>query len=318
MQDTRSLVESSLLVALSVVLFLASHFLPLVGIVISFFCPVPLVILGLKVPAEKALLGAFVAAVLITMFMGLLGGVFFLFGFAIMGVALGMFGRRIQKASDIVFYGFLVSLSCKLVLMALVKLLTGINPFAIDPDLITKSLDNALAVFSNGYGEAFLESMKAQAETMSRLMVHILPAILIAASFFDCAVSFVISEKVARRFKVLSLPPIPSFGTWRFPRSVLLAFFASFILSFFAGKGNNIDMLAVLSLNLKVLSMMIFLIQGLATLWYILANFLNINARKWLGVMILAFSLLVPILSTIVIMLGFFDMLIDLRVKIRR
>jgi uncharacterized protein YybS (DUF2232 family) len=54
MKSTRTMVETSLLVALSVVLFLASHFLPVIGIIISFFCPVPLVILGLKVPVQNA------------------------------------------------------------------------------------------------------------------------------------------------------------------------------------------------------------------------------------------------------------------------
>ncbi|MGB4096423.1 MAG: DUF2232 domain-containing protein, partial [Acetomicrobium sp.] len=87
MKSTRTMVETSLLVALSVVLFLASHFLPVIGIIISFFCPVPLVILGLKEPVQNAFTGAFVAFVLTTFVLGLLGGFFFLFGFALMGVS---------------------------------------------------------------------------------------------------------------------------------------------------------------------------------------------------------------------------------------
>ena len=57
--------------------------------------------------------------------------------------------------SDILSYGFLISLSCKLVLMALVKLLTGMNPFAIDPDTLMESFNNVMGVLSGSHGEAF-------------------------------------------------------------------------------------------------------------------------------------------------------------------
>lgn len=62
--------ESSLLVGLAVVLFLAAQFLPVVGIVFSFLCPAPLVVMGLRHDIKKALLGVAVATGLITIFMG--------------------------------------------------------------------------------------------------------------------------------------------------------------------------------------------------------------------------------------------------------
>ena len=96
MKSTRTMVETSLLVALSVVLFLASHFLPVIGIIISFFCPVPLVILGLKVPVQNAFTGAFVAFVLTTFVLGLLGG-FFFFRVCLMGVSLGVLGGALKR-----------------------------------------------------------------------------------------------------------------------------------------------------------------------------------------------------------------------------
>ncbi len=318
MKSTRTMVETSLLVALSVVLFLASHFLPVIGIIISFFCPVPLVILGLKEPVQNAFTGAFVAFVLTTFVLGLLGGFFFLFGFALMGVSLGVLGRRFEKVSDILSYGFLISLSCKLVLMALVKLLTGMNPFAIDPDTLMESFNNVMGVLSGSHGEAFLETMRMQFETMSRIMVHILPAILMAASFLDCVISYVISEKIARRFRIVFLPGMPPFGEWRFPKSTLFAFFIALVLSFFGRSGNNIGVLYVVGLNLKVISMMIFLIQGLATVWYLLSKLSKDNMKRWVGILVVVMIIFVPILSMAVIMLGFLDILVDLRSKFWR
>ncbi|HOK20168.1 MAG TPA: DUF2232 domain-containing protein, partial [Thermosynergistes sp.] len=66
----RDLVEASLLVALSVVLFMASNYLPLLGMVISLFCPVPLVIMGLRASVRGAILGAAVASLLVTALVG--------------------------------------------------------------------------------------------------------------------------------------------------------------------------------------------------------------------------------------------------------
>ncbi len=317
MRDTRALVESSLLVALSVVLFLASHFLPVVGVLLSLFCPVPLVILGIKVPLKNAFMGTFVAFALVSLFMGVLGGVLFLFGFALMGVMLGFFGRRFDRVSDILFYGFLVSLFSKLVLMALVKLLTGVNPFAIDPKAVMEAFNEAEKMFS-GSGRAFFETMRMQVETMSKVMVYILPAILIAASFLDCVISYLISQKIAGRFKITSLPKVPPFGEWHFPKSTLFAFFIAFILSFFDPSGNNIGVLYVVGLNLKVISIMIFLVQGMATVWYLLSKFSKSKIKPWVGAMLVAAVIFIPVLSVIVIMLGFADILIDLRAKIGR
>ncbi len=317
MRDTKALVESSLLVALSVVLFLASHFLPVVGVLLSLFCPVPLVILGLKVPLKNAFMGTFVAFVLVTLFMGVLGGVLFVFGFALMGVMLGFFGHRFDKVSEILFYGFLVSLFSKLILMALVKLITGVNPFAIDPKAIMEAFNEAEALFS-GSSKAFFETMRMQVEAMSKVMVYILPAILIAASFLDCVISYLISQKVAGRFKITSLPKVPPFGEWRFPKSTLFAFFIAFILSFFDHSGNNIGVLYMLALNLKVISIMIFMVQGMATVWYILSKVSKQKIKPWVGVVVVAAVMFIPVLSVAVIMLGFADILIDLRAKIGR
>nr|HPJ47692.1 DUF2232 domain-containing protein [Synergistales bacterium] len=73
MDRTRALVESSLLVALSAMLFLAGHFLPIVGMAFSLVCPAPLVVLGLRHSLGRAVLGVAVATVITAAFTGAVG-----------------------------------------------------------------------------------------------------------------------------------------------------------------------------------------------------------------------------------------------------
>ena len=73
----------------------------------------------------------------------------------------------------------------------------------------------------------------------------------------------------------------------------------------------------MLALNLKVISIMIFMVQGMATVWYILSKVSKQKIKPWVGVVVAA-VMFIPVLSVAVIMLGFADILIDLRAKIGR
>ena len=63
---------------------------------------------------------------------------------------------------------------------------------------------------------------------------------------------------------------------------------------------------------------MIFMVQGMATVWYILSKMSKQKIKPWVGVVVVAAVMFIPVLSVAVIMLGFADILIDLRAKIGR
>lgn len=315
MDRTRELVESSLLVALAAALFLAGHFLPLVGMAFSMVCPAPLVVLGLRHSPGRSVLGVAVATFIIAAFTGVIGALFFCFGFGFLGIALGAFGRRFDKAVDILLYGVLVSLGSKLLLMAITVKITGINPFALDEAQVLPMMDKIGSIYSSmGMPEAAVSSATEQMRAALGLIPLIFPALLVMAATIDCFLSYIVSGAVLKRLGKEKLPAVPGFSGWRFPKSLFWALLASIVLHLAGSYYPGLAVLQRAGLNLRLLVTVLFFIQGLAVTWYFME-------AKGLGrlvrVVLTGLVLLVPFIAQIVLILGIIDMWFDLRSRIR-
>jgi len=315
MDRTRELVESSLLVALAAALFLAGHFLPLVGMVFSLVCPAPLVVLGLRHSPGRSVLGVMVATLIIASFTGVIGALFFCFGFGFLGIALGALGRRFDKAVDIILYGVLVSLGSKLLLMTIAVRITGINPFALDEAQILPIMERMGSIYSAmGMAEETISSASAQMRAALALIPMIFPALLVMAAAVDCFLSYVVSAVVLKRLGREKLPEVPLFREWRFPKSIFIALLASIVLHL---AGTAYPALAVLEragLNLRLLVTVLFFIQGLAVVWFFLQSR---GFGRVAGVFATVFVFFVPFIAQIVLVLGIIDMWFDLRSRVR-
>ena len=316
MTPTRSLVESALLVALAVVFFLASNFLPVVGLGIALLCPAPLVVLGLRQNLRTAVLGMGVATLLVAALMGLPGALFFSLGFGVLGVGLGYLARKQNRAVDILLYGVLVSLGSKLLLILLATKLTGVNPFSLDAETMQRMTEKVFAFYAaHGMGGAGMEAMKEQMTATLKMMPLLFPALLTMASALDCWLSYVVTAAVVRRLGKVELPPLPSFGQWRFPKSVFWALLVSFLLALLGTRPDAPRVFLQTGVNLRLVVQMLFFLQGSAVVWGLL------EARGWriagrMTVFIL--GMLIPLLSHGALLLGIVDMWWDLRSRFGR
>ncbi len=323
MNPTRALVESALLVALAVVLFLASHLLPFLGVVVTLLCPAPLVILGLRHNLRRALAGMGVAAFLVAAFLGPVSALFFALGFGVLGVGIGWLARRYRSGVEIMLYGILVSLGSKLLLMLLITKITGLNPFSVDPGEMQQVLDRMLA--SAGGWAASSEAVaafRAQMEQTLGILPLVFPSLLVVAAGMDCWLSYVVSNLVVRRLGMPGMPELPSFSEWRFPRSIFCALLASVLLLFLSKAAEQTGFASErvrqgafrMGLNLRVLVSMLFFAQGasVAMAWL---------HHKGVGLLrygLLALLLFVPFLSQLCLLLGMADMWLDVRTRFRR
>ena len=315
MDRTRELVESSLLVALAAALFLAGHFLPLVGMVFSLVCPAPLVVLGLRHSLGRSVLGVAVATFIIAAFTGVIGALFFCFGFGFLGIALGVFGRRFDRSVDILLYGVLVSLASKLLLMTIAVKITGINPFSLDEAQLLPMMEKIGSIYSNmGMPEAAVSAAEEQMRAALALIPLIFPALLVMASTVDCFLSYIVSGAVLKRLGKEELPEVPEFMEWRFPKSLFLALLASIVLHLL---GSHYPALAVMQragLNLRLLVTVLFFIQGLEVAW-------NVMEARGFGrlvrFLVTGIVFLVSFIAQIVLILGIIDMWFDLRSRVR-
>ncbi|HOI80745.1 MAG TPA: YybS family protein [Synergistales bacterium] len=315
MDRTRALVESSLLVALSAMLFLAGHFLPIVGMAFSLVCPAPLVVLGLRHSLGRAVLGVAVATVIAAAFTGAVGALFFCFGFGFLGIALGALGRRFGRAVDIVLYGILVSIGSKLLLMVIAIKLTGINPFGLEEAEIMPVVERIASLYSGlGMSEEALSLAKEQMRATLSLIPLIFPALLVMAATVDCFLSYIVSAAVLKRLGRETLPGLPEFSRWRFPKSIFWALIASLALHLTGAYYPSMAFLQRTALNLRLLVTALFFFQGLAVGW----SFMQARGLgRFLRVALTVLVFVVSFLAQIVLVLGIIDMWFDLRSRFR-
>jgi len=313
--QTKSLVESSLLVGLAVVLFLASYVLPVVGVFFSFLCPAPLVILGLRHDLKKASLGVAASTLIILTFLGPVGAVFFCLSFGVLGVGLGFLARKYSNGVEIILFGILISLGSKLLLMLVVTKLSGINPFSMDPVEMQSMVDKVFAFYTaKGMTSDSLNSMKEQIYRSIKMIPFIFPALLTVASAVDCYLSYAVSCIVMKRIGGTALPSLPAFSNWRFPKSVFLALLVSLVLSF-AGSTYEWNLGLKVGTNLRLLVNMVFLLQGLSIVCFYLGMK---KVHTILKGMILFLVLIVPLFSQLALLLGIIDMWFDIRTRFAR
>ncbi len=308
---TKSLIESSLLIALTVVLFLGSFYIPVLGIAISFFSPVPLVILSMRYGLRRGIGGSVAASLFVLLVGGPFQAFLFLFNSAAVAIAVGYLVGKGLKATEIIFYGTLVSLASKIAFFGVSALLMGINPFEVNLKVVQDAVKSSIGIYQKlGVSGEELSTLRKNLSELVRYLRIVLPAIIIVASAFDTFLTFVISgwvlKRVGERF-----PSLPPFSEWRFPRSVFWGLVAGVGFSILGGYLSN-PYLAHAGANLQLVFGFLFIIQGLSVIDFLMKRFNLPRAVRGLLIVILFIQ---PILSRIVMLIGMLDLFIDFRRK---
>ena len=319
MTSTRSLVESALLAGFAVVLFLAAHFLPLIGVAFSLLAPAPLVILGLRHDLKKASLGLGVSTLLVASLLGPLSALFFVLGFGVLGVGLGFLAKRCEKGVEVLLYGILLSLGSKLLLMVIAGKVTGINPFQLDGAEMQSMIDKIFQFYeSTGMSKESLAAVRDQFAESIRLLPVIFPTILTMASARDCYLRYTISSFVLKRVGGTPLPQLPPFSGWRFPKSVFGALVVSVLLTLFGSRSGEWNFALKAGTNLRLLVNFLFLFQGLSLIWYFFSERARVPFARVFRTVAIIIVVLVPLFSTIAVMAGIGDMWLDFRKRFGR
>lgn len=256
---------------------------------------------------------------LVAALLGPVSSLFFLLGFGVLGVGLGLLAKKIDKGVEILLYGILLSLGSKLLLMAVVARLTGINPFQLDGAEMQSMVDKVFQFYeSTGMSKDSLAAVRLQFAESIRLLPVIFPAILTVAAALDCYLSYVVGSFVLKRIGNEPLPPLPPFSRWRFPKSVFGAFVVSILLSLIGSRDGSMDFALKAGVNLRLLVNFLFLFQGLSLIWFFLTERIAGSFGRLLRTVVIILTVLVPILSTLAVMGGIGDMWLDFRGRLGR
>jgi uncharacterized protein YybS (DUF2232 family) len=153
----------------------------------------------------------------------------------------------------------------------------------------------------------------ARLEESSKWFMRILPGLwpfLIAGSSFTAGViDYGIIRASFRRLKLGEVPAFPAFKTWRLPQWVgwigLAAFGAGYAQAIWPSRA-----LEIVALNLFLLSLFAFLIEGLAVSWYYFDKW---GLDKVTRIVIAVFAFMIPVGALVLLAIGFLDIFLDYR-----
>lgn len=313
----------ALLAAILVVLFLISRYLPVIGTIAMFFCPVPLVIMHVKFGDLKyTALVALVATALVSIYTGNpLTAVFFLIGVGLQGMVLAfMIGAR-KSAITSVFVCALTTMISTIILFVVVAPVMEFNV----------SVKKQLEVISEQFkksGDANIESLKksgASAEQINNMerfyvqaaeavrgMYIYTPLFLLGSSFISAIINYLAAAMVLRRLNY-EAAGLPAFSRWRMPWKSVWVFIAGLLLLNLSGGEEQSGItryLYLIGLNINGAFMMLFFINGLAVVHFYLIHYsVNMAARIFLYFLIFFH----PLFYMTVLFVGLADPWIDIR-----
>ena|GEM_PF-2332640 len=287
-----------------------------VGTVLALIASIPISLIGIRQGVNKAFHAVVFTAAVIYLLFGEVISISFALDVGLLGIFFSYIVRKTNTAGEAILGLIIVALISKLFLMGIMYYTRGQNPFLLDESYID---------------EILVRSFKASGASMDALnlakqyILLSIPTFLIAAAGFEVFVNYLLISKIeSRRQRIsnasetetneLKIHPIPPLEQWSFPRSLLAAFLLAFVIPLFNDSDSSIVLLST-ELNLKFLCCIIFFIQGLSFTWWliILKNFSY-------GIRLSIFFVLffVPVLSLGFVIIGSFDIALNLRKRIRR
>jgi uncharacterized protein YybS (DUF2232 family) len=229
--------------------------------------------------------------------------------FAPSGLALGYGFRRGWSAVRIFVVALVAAILAKAAAIALILIVTGINPITAQADILQQSFDISAGLYTTlGVAQGDIDAAQQQFSKAMAMVSLLLPLIVVIMGVLDAGVNYFIAGRVLRRLGH-PVPFLPAFSEWRMPQAFVLLFGFSLVGMYWGGT-REVPWLSQLSLNMDMLATFAGLLQGISLLWYV---FGRLRFNRALSIIIIVFIMLNGILAQIVAFTGLFDMVFDYR-----
>lgn len=299
---------------LSLLLFTTGVAVSVLSPLMILAAPVPVMILTCRLGVGLGGFGALAGTAAVLLSLGPVSAVMFTCEFGLLGFAMGILIQKLKSGADYMFAAIAASLAVKVMLMVVFTRAVGYNPFLISADSAEEILGSLSGALSQGGVEFSKQSIKEYAELMVSTVTLMMPSMLILFAAADSLVSYALTKLYFKRVGGLTLPSLPPFSFWRFPKNIFWALLATLVLDMAAKALPDQTVFKMLSVNMMEVLRGVFLVEGLSLLWYFMSSrHLNTVLKV---VLIIVCTLFAPV-SYILSMLGIFDIWYDLRRRIK-
>ena len=291
---TKHLAENALMLGIALILLFLSTY-TILGIVTVLLLPLPFLLLGLNRNASTMVWISLAFTVLGSVIAGLVSAVIaFMAAFtgSVMGIVYTKKGKAlaaIAAGAAVVFLGYMLMLA---------TMTFGMN---VSFEELMKQ--------AASYRPEFMP--KEQYDQVMDMVKLVMPAFFVISSFMQSAITHVLARLIGKRLR-RPVPALPPIREWNFPRSLLYYyFFTMFAMLLFQDSIQGTFWESAVY-NLKTILDLVFVLQGLSFCLFAA----DLYGWKRLTPVLIVSLFIFPFLTTILSLIGIFDMGIRLRDKL--
>ena len=293
---------------LVLILFFVALIIPVLGVVIGIFSPVPLIYVYLQRGRETGLAGIAAVALVLLIFFGIRHAVFFLAEYGILAAILSETIRMRLPVDRSAFLGALGTGFASGILLYLT--FSGSDGSVVDflkEQIKGHLLQSMEAIKDVSKGDEALEVWdEAMIDSLAGKFALAYPAFIYAGCMFASLVNYGVAGLFWRRLGGSSGYFADRFSLWSLPETSIWALIGSSAAVWFLDAG----VIYAVGLNLLILSSLVYCLQGAA----IAIFFLEARAIPFfLWIVLFLFIFTQPLLIGILIGMGVFDLWADFR-----
>ena len=309
----KGLTEGAIFCAIAVLVSLASVFIPFL-VLLTFFIPVPMIVLGKRQGLKVSILASMAASFLIGIFLGPLLALQFGLLMLLVGCSLGFAYQKNLSASKktvigaIGFVGFIVAI------IASYQVLTGIDFVSTMVGFFETSAQEALLIYEKSglfEGAQLAEMKDLMAASMTMVMMSI-PTTFILLPVVLGLVNVMMADLILKRLNY-PVKGFKKFENLRLPRHLKVALTSSLFFTFGVTVFNIQVIPEIYIVTIQNLVYLVFFIMGLACIF----DFLAAKKMKSKVVKVLV-VILAGLLQMAVTFLGIVDTYFNIRPLFRK
>ncbi len=300
--QTKALVQGSMMVAIFTILMLISAYVPFIFMVALLFAPLPIAWYSANYKRSSSILVAVVGCILTVLTSGITM-VPFAFILALLGVVMG--NAIQQKKSKLYLFmssGIALLLSMAIVFVAFVQF-AGINMIDMSLELVLENYEQSNELAKSVTGQVMFQP--EQLEEMLKTIELTMPATVTILAFFAAFIIVTLNLPVLKRLGLV-VPKFTPFQNMRLPRSILWYYMIVLCINLFMRPevGSTLD---IIVLNVSYILWILLILQGISFIHYFISKKGMPNGVKWVA------TLLALPLSSFMILLGIVDLGFDVR-----
>jgi uncharacterized protein YybS (DUF2232 family) len=297
-------VQALVLAALTVTLFAAAGYVPVVGILVSLLAPTPLLLVILRHGLKKALLALGLSSLSLAFLFGSFASLLFVAEYGVMAITMGETVRRRWSVERTLAAATIAPLVASGIVM-------GVLLAAADPDLnslwqqFQENLHQALHSYVAEADKAVEGDLQAYIQEVVGFAAHLVPALFIISTAVGAVLNYGAVRALWRRMGGPPLFPDVSLAQWKAPEPCVWVLIVGGILYLMP-----ILRLQIAGLNVLLLAGLVYLIQGLGIVVFYLQK---ASVPPLFRSLAYAVLVLQPVLLLGVAAFGLFDLWFDFR-----